>query len=117
MEEIYDRGGKIPSFDGNAKYFANWWKKFLANATMNKYKDTLKETQDPYLPRKEVSNKDYNLLTKEQRQAIKKNEIAMAGFSMAFITDKAMNMVFLALMEGWEEGEAHLVVKELMKQY
>jgi hypothetical protein len=26
-------------------------------------------------------------------------------------------MVFLASTEGWEEGEAHLVVKEFMKQY
>jgi predicted Zn-ribbon and HTH transcriptional regulator len=117
MEEIYDKGGKIPTFDGDAKYFASWWKKFLAYATMNKFKDILKETRDPNLPRKEVSNEDYDLLTKEQRQAIKKNEIAMASFSMAFITDKAMNIVFLASTEGWEEGEAHLVVKELMKRY
>jgi hypothetical protein len=88
MEEIYDRGGKFPTFDGNAKYFASLWKKILAYATMNKFKDILKETREPYLPRKEVSNEDYDLLTKEQRQARKKNEIAMASFSMALSQTK-----------------------------
>jgi hypothetical protein len=57
---------------------------------MNRFKDILKETQDPYLPSKEVSSKDYDLLIKEQKQAIKRNGIAMASFSIAFITDKAM---------------------------
>jgi hypothetical protein len=35
---------------------------------------------------------------------------------MAFTTDKAMNMVFAAATKGWQEGEAYLVVKELMKK-
>jgi hypothetical protein len=43
--------------------------------------------------------------------------VAMASFTMAFTTDKAMNMVFAAVTEGWKEGEAYLVVKELMKKY
>jgi hypothetical protein len=41
----------------------------------------------------------------------------MASFTMAFTTDKAMNMVFAAVTKGWKEGEAYLVVKELMKKY
>jgi hypothetical protein len=45
-EDIYDRGGKIPKFDGKAKNFASWWKKFLANAMMSKFKNILKETRD-----------------------------------------------------------------------
>jgi hypothetical protein len=28
-----------------------------------------------------------------------------------------MNMIFAAATEGWQEGEAYLVVKELMKKY
>jgi hypothetical protein len=42
--------------------------------------------------------------------------VALANISMAFATDKAMNMVFKAASEGWQEGEAYLVVKELMKK-
>jgi hypothetical protein len=36
---------------------------------------------------------------------------------MAFTTDKAMNMVFAVATEGWQEGEAYLVVNKLMKKY
>jgi hypothetical protein len=41
----------------------------------------------------------------------------MASFSMAFTTDKAMNIVYAASTEGWPEGEVYLVVKNLMKKY
>jgi hypothetical protein len=116
MEETYDRGGKMPTFDGDPRNFANWWKKFLAYATMSKFKDILKEVRDVNLPESEVSEENEEI-TKEQRIAIRKNEVAMASFSMAFTMDKAMNMVYAASTEGWQEGEAYLVVRELMKKY
>ena len=43
MDEVQDMSGKIPTFDGESRNFASWWKKFLAYATMNKFKDILKE--------------------------------------------------------------------------
>jgi hypothetical protein len=39
----------------------------------------------------------------------------MASFTMEFTTDKVMNTLFAASTEGWEEGEAYLVMKELIK--
>jgi hypothetical protein len=54
-EDMYDRGGKIPTFDSKAKNFASWWKKFLAYAMMSKFKDILKETRDRNLPEEEMS--------------------------------------------------------------
>jgi hypothetical protein len=53
-EDMYDRGGKIPTFDGKAKNFASW-KKFLAYTMMSKFKDILKETRDRNLPEEEMS--------------------------------------------------------------
>jgi hypothetical protein len=88
----------------------------MSYATMNKFRDTLKETRDKNLPEEEVSEDDEKL-KKEQRIAITKNEVAITSFTMAFTTDKAMNMVFAAATEGWQEGEAYLVVKEIMKKY
>jgi hypothetical protein len=73
----------------------------MAYTTMNKFRDILKETRHTNLP-EEVSE-DENL-TKEQRIAITKNEVAMASFTMAFTTVKAMNMVFAAATEGCQEG-------------
>jgi hypothetical protein len=81
-EDMYDRGGKIPTFDGKAKNFATWWKKFLAYAKMSKFKDILKETRDRNLPEEKMSEEN-DEITKEQRIAIGKNELAMASFSVA----------------------------------
>ena len=117
-EEVLDRGGKIPTFDGEAKNFAMWWKKFLAFAAMSGFKDILKEERDKHLPGKEVSNDEIQSgLTKEQQTAIKKNGIAMISFSMAFTAEKAMNIIYASCNENWPEGEAYLVVRELMKRY
>jgi gag-polypeptide of LTR copia-type len=62
-------------------------------------------------------DEDQKELTKEQQTAVKKNEIAMASFSIAFTTEKAMNIIYSACNKNWPEGEAYLVVRELMKQY
>jgi hypothetical protein len=37
-DDIFDRGGKIPTFDREPRNFSNWWKKFTAYA---KIKDIL----------------------------------------------------------------------------
>ena len=117
-DEIFDRGGRIPSFDGEPKNFPNWWKKFTAYATLAKIKDILKEVRDPNLPEKEVSEFDEeDESNKLARIAIKKNESAMLSFSIAFSSDSAMNILYAACTENWPDGEAHLVVRELMKRY
>jgi hypothetical protein len=51
------------------------------------------------------------MLTKEQDIEITKK------VAMVFITDRAMNMVFVPATKGQQEGEAYLLVKELMKKY
>jgi hypothetical protein len=43
--------------------------------------------------------------------------VAIASFTTTFTTHKAINMVFASATEGLNEGEAYLVVKELMKNY
>jgi hypothetical protein len=65
-EDMYDRGGKIPIFDGEAKNFVSWWKKFFAYAMMSKFKDILKETKDRNLPEEEISE-DNDEITKAQQ--------------------------------------------------
>jgi hypothetical protein len=44
-EDMYDRGGKMPTFDGKTKNFASWWKKFLVYAKMSKLKDISKKIE------------------------------------------------------------------------
>jgi hypothetical protein len=62
--------------------------------------------------------REYNEeITKEQGVAIRKNKSSMASFPMAFTTDKAINIVYAASAEGWPEGVAYLVMRDLMKKY
>jgi hypothetical protein len=51
------------------------------------------------------------------RLAVNRNELAIASFSIAFTTEKAMNIIYAACTENWPDGEAHLVVRELYKRY
>ena len=48
-EETFDRGGRIPTFDGNIQNFPTWWKKFSAYATMARIKCILKEEREGQL--------------------------------------------------------------------
>ena len=87
-KDLIDRRVKIPTFDGEMTDFPSWWKKFSAQATMTKTKDNLSKERDPILPEKDVS-----ALEKEDdsnkfiRIAIRKNELAMSSFSIAFTTE------------------------------
>jgi hypothetical protein len=49
--------------------------------------------------------------------AVNRNELAMASFSIAFTTEKAMNIIYAACNENCPDGEAHLVVQELYMRY
>jgi hypothetical protein len=53
--DSFNRGGKIPTFDGQIQNFPTWWKKFSAYVTMARIKSILKEERDLYLVEKEVS--------------------------------------------------------------
>jgi hypothetical protein len=62
MEQPFEKSGKIPTFDGESKNFPSWWKKFLAYATISKFKNILKEERAMNLPEKEVSGGDFSKL-------------------------------------------------------
>ena len=117
-EAMCDRGGRVPTFDGEKANFPTWLKKFLAYALMIKIKSVWKEVRDPHLLEKEISEIDE---TTEQgklaRIAVSKNDMAMVSFTMAFSNDNVMNIIYVACTPEWPEGQAHLVVKELMKRY
>jgi hypothetical protein len=116
--DSFNRGGKIPTFDGQIQNFPIWWKKFSAYATMVRIKSILKEDRDLHLPETEVSEIDEtDEKGKSVRLAVNSNELAMASFSIAFTTEKAMNIIYADFTENSPDGEAHLVVRELYKRY
>ena len=54
---------------------------------------------------------------KKTAAAVKRNEVAMAYFSMAFVAEGVMGLVYKASTNEWPSGSAALVVKELLKKY
>jgi len=115
-EDSYERMGRIPTFNGDPSKFQTWWKKFTAYATMAKFKSVLSGERDPHLPEKEVGEYD-DVEDDKMAKAIRRNELAMLSFAMAFTTDGLMNMIHSACTEEWPEGQAHLVVQELLRKY
>jgi gag-polypeptide of LTR copia-type len=85
---------------------------------MAKIKDIIKEDRDPNLPENEVSEMELkDESNKTTRITVRKNELAMVSFSIAFVTEKAMNIIYAACTENWPDREAHLVVHKLMTRY
>jgi hypothetical protein len=116
--DTFNRGGKIPKFDGRIQNFLTWWKKFSAYATMARIKSILEEERDLHLPKKEVNGIDEtDKKGKLARLAIIRKKLVMESFSIAFKTEKAMNIIYAACTENWPDSEGHLVVQELYKRY
>jgi hypothetical protein len=85
---------------------------------MARIKSILKEERELHLPEKEVSEIDEtDAKGKLACLAVNRNEFSMASFSIAFTTEKAMNIIYAASTENWPNGEAYLVVRELYKRY
>jgi hypothetical protein len=79
-------------------------------------KSVLKEEQDVHLPEKDVS---VIYLSDEKRKlslvSVRKNEILMASFSIAFTTDKEMNIIYAACTKSWPDGETPLIVHDFTR--
>ena len=49
--------------------------------------------------------------------AKKRNAVAMANLSMAFMSEGTMGLVYKAMTLAWLNGLVHLVIKALFKKY
>jgi hypothetical protein len=54
---------------------------------------------------------------KKMLAAKKRNEVAMANFTMAFTTEGVMGLVYRALTTDWPSGLAMVVDQGLLKKY
>ena len=113
-----EKGVKLPSFDGDSKKFQLWWTRFCAYASVYKFRQALAENGDEDLPEKEGEEIDESTTNgKKQLAAKKRNEVAMASFTMAFTSESVMGLVYKASTTNWPSGLAIIVVKGLLKKY
>ena len=117
-ESASDRGLKLPIFDGEAKKFQMWWTCFNAYASVYKFRQAIQEKGDEDLPGSSEEMFDEETPEgKKKKAAIKRNEIAMASFTMAFTTETLMGLVYRASNADWPSRLTKLVVQGLLQKY
>jgi hypothetical protein len=114
MESASMKSAKVPTFDGEENQFQLWWTRFRAFAGMMKFAVTLKDTRENSLPASETEEPTD---TVEQKEARKRNMVAMYHFTLAFATESLLNIIFSSETEQYPGGLAHLVVQSLMRKY
>ena len=119
MAVFESKSVKLPSFDGTHDAFQRWWMRFKAYARVHKFVQALMpEAGDPDLPANDADALDADAAVAALQTAAKRrNDIAMAQFTMAFVTDSELSMIYEAETTEWPNGKASLVVDALFKKY
>ena len=108
---------KVPVFSGKKSDFSMWWSKFKALAAQKRFAKAITETGEG-LPNSENDPIDETTADgKATMRKIERNALAMAAFTMAFQTQKMMNLLNKSKSQEWENGKAYEVTKLLMKRY
>ena len=111
------KGGRVPTFDGQASKFQVWWFKFMSHASTMKFKTCMKDIREKDLPTTEEEVIDESTEEGQRKKAARqRNETAMSAFATAFVGE-TMHFVFRACTDEYPDGLAHLVVKGLMGKY
>jgi hypothetical protein len=104
----------LPTFDGESKNFQLWWTRFKAYAAVKKFDQAIKETAESSLPTVEATDGN---TTADQHAALERNILAIANLTMAFQTERLMNLMYKAESTDWPSGRAHIVIDLLFKKY
>jgi hypothetical protein len=112
-----DEGSKsvcLPAFDDSREGFHMWWTRLIACAMFYKFSQCLKAAQEKHLPSSEAEGANY---TQNEKDARKRNALAMYNFTLAFQTEGLMSLIHKAATRTWPGGKAHVVVASLMKEF
>jgi hypothetical protein len=92
-EATYEKSVRLPTFDCTVEKFQIFWMRFKAYAKVYKFSQALKIGGETDLPRTDSTSIDLGTdAGKLQAAAKKRNEIAIANFTMAFTTVKALSV-------------------------
>jgi hypothetical protein len=109
---------RVPSFSGARKDFHIWWVRFKAYANMQRFQAALKTGGETSLPQSDDEVLDESTPAgKESTAAKMRNAKAMSKFSIAFVAQSLLAIVYKSQSTKWPEGLAHLVVVYLFKKY
>jgi hypothetical protein len=95
MTDSESRPVKLPPFNGMHGVFQRWWMRFKEYARVHKFVQALvPEPGDSNLPATDAVALDTDAdVAVLQTLAKKRNDIAMAQFTMAFVADSEFSMI------------------------
>ena len=108
----------VPLFNGESKEFEMFWTRFQAYACMKGFENSINPDQiDVEFPAKyDVFDADADK-KKNKKEAIKRNNTAVAAYTLAFKTAALMNIVNEGKTADYPNGLAYLIARELRNQY
>ena len=110
--------GKVPTFDGDEDKYPIWWSRFQAVAKLKGFNKALVDGGDPDLPDWEDQVIDTTTPEgKRMQAAVKRNDVAISCFTMAFTTESLIGLIYKAQDDIWPNGLAYRVVDELKAMY
>ena len=109
---------KIPVFSGKQGDYVVWWKRFKAYGACVGFDKCMSETKDPELPANHAV--ELNPARDEDKLrlgAVRRNNLAMSAFTMAFDTPETMSFVDEGSTDKWPNGLSCEVVKALNREF
>ena len=108
------RSLKLPTFSGKQKDFQIWWLQFSAYASVCGFAAAIKTTKEADLPDQEEEDAND---TAKQKEARKRNSLAVCNFTLAFGTASCMSFVLGSTTAAFPSGLAYLIVKALFNAF
>ena len=117
-DKLSTKSVKLPVFSGDHKHFQTWWFRFLAFATVWKFKPAIGQTEELDLPESEAAalNTDANVAEK-QKMAKKRNAITFANLTVALDSPSLIGILMRAQTTEWPSRLACNVIKQLFEKY
>ena len=118
MTDSSSKAVTVPTFSGKSEDFELYWPRIEAYASMKGFAESIdaKKT-DPDLPVRHDAFDADPTVAKKQKEAVERNKIAVAAFTLSFKTAALMNIVNDSKTAEYPKGLAHLIAKELCSQY
>ena len=109
---------KLPTFDGKEENFSMWWTRFQAFAMVKNFSEALE--LDPDLPSSKTAADALDATkatNKPALKAVKRNNVAMAQFTMAFETQGLLTMIDACKSISWPGGNPYILVTVMKNEY
>jgi hypothetical protein len=107
------KNAKIPVFDGSRENFPVWWLRFQAFAQTYKFKEALMDEPEDFLP---IAEDTGVIESEEEEAARKRNNDAVYSLTLA-LEKEATKFIYKGITEQWPSGQAHLIVKALLRRF